>query len=55
MAKIKEEIIAIKVSKLLRDSEQETGHLLADDAYVSIEAVIQELAGSDVLVEIIKE
>lgn len=54
MAKIQEEIIVIKVSKLLRDSEQSSS-IMEPDSVASLEAVIQELAGSNVLVEIAKE
>jgi hypothetical protein len=55
MAKIQEEIIVIKVSKLLRDSDSEAAQILNQDAVSSLEAVIQELAGENVLVEIAKE
>lgn len=51
MAKIHEEIIVIKVSKLLKDNEQ-TGAIMNADNVSSLEAVIQELSGSNVLVEI---
>ena len=51
MAKIHEEIIVIKVSKLLKDSE-ESGAIMDADNVASLEAVIQELSGSSVLVEI---
>lgn len=51
MAKIQEEIIVIKVSKLLKDTEQSATIMDADNV-ASLEAVIQELAGSSVLVEI---
>ena len=51
MAKIQEEIIVIKVSTLLRDTEEGTA-IMGPDAVASLEAVIQELAGTNVLVEI---
>ena len=51
MAKIHEEIIVIKVSKLLKDNE-ESGSIMGADNVASLEAVIQELSGSNVLVEI---
>ena len=51
MAKIQEEIIVVKVSKLLRDSESSTPIMNAD-AVASLEAVIQELAGANTLVEL---
>jgi len=55
MAKIQQEIIVIKVSKLLRDSESETADIVNESAVESLEAVIQELAGANVLVEIARE
>ena len=55
MAKIQEEIIVIKVSRLLRDSEQSATQILGTDSVASLEAVIQELAGTNALVEIAKE
>lgn len=50
MAKIQEEIIVIKISRLLRDTEQ-SQPVLNPDVVASLEAVVQELAGSNVLVE----
>jgi len=54
MAKLHEEIIVVKVSKLLKDSEQ-PAPIMSADTVNSLEAVIQELAGANVLVEIAKE
>ena len=51
MAKIQEEIIVVKVSKLLRDTEQ-SQPIMDADAVASLEAVIQELAGANTLVEL---
>jgi len=50
MAKIQEEIIVIKVSKLLKDAD-ESVVIMNPDAVASLEAVVQELAGSNTLVE----
>jgi hypothetical protein len=55
MAKIQEEIIVVKVSRLLRDSDQSSEPILNDQAVENLEVVIQELAGENVLVEIIRE
>ena len=54
MAKLHEEIIVVKVSKLLRDGEQPTP-VMSPDSVASLEAVIVELAGQNVLVEIATE
>ena len=51
MAKLQEEVIVIKVSKLLKDNETGTVILNADTV-ASLEAVVQELAGANTLVEI---
>jgi hypothetical protein len=52
MAKLHEEVVVIKVSTLLRDNVTATPVLLTDEVTQSIEAVVQELAGADTLVEI---
>lgn len=51
MAKLHEEVLVIKVSKLVKDNEQATEFLTADTVS-SLEAVVQELAGAGSLVEI---
>ena len=51
MAKIQEEIIVVKVSKLLRDNDPNTP-IMGPDAVASLEAVIQELAGTNALIEL---
>ena len=54
MAKLTEEMLVIKISELLRDSDDQRP-ILDDDMCSNLEAVIQELAGAGKLVEIIKE
>ena len=51
MAKLHEEVIVVKVSKLLKDSDSEPV-ILDADTITSIEAVVQELAGAGTLVEV---
>jgi len=54
MAKIQEQIIAIKLSKLVKDNDSEQS--LADsESIVALETVAQELFGNGVVVEIITE
>lgn len=55
MAKLKEELVVIKLSKLLRDSDLDSASIMDQQAVESLEAVVQELAGDKVLVEIAKE
>jgi hypothetical protein len=50
MAKIQEKILVIKLSKLLKDTDQESP-ILDDDTVTQLYAVLQELAGSGTLVE----
>jgi translation initiation factor IF-2 len=51
VAKLQEEVVVIKVSKLLKDNDAEST-ILSADTLASLEAVVQELAGSNTLVEI---
>jgi hypothetical protein len=56
MAKIHEEIVVIKLSKLVKDSEHNIESFdLAGDLVSNLEAVVQELVGSDVIVEVASE
>ena len=51
MAKLQEDVLVIKISKLIKDSD-EPGTALTEDLIASLEAVTQELAGAGALVEI---
>lgn len=54
MAKMNEDMVIIKVSELLKDSDE--GRKILDQGIVStIEAAVQELVGAGKLVEIIQE
>jgi hypothetical protein len=55
MAKIQEQIIVIKVSKLVKDSAHTNSPIISDDFMNNIEAVVQELAGDDVVIEVITD
>lgn len=53
MARIHEEIIVVKLSKLVKESHQVAqGTLASDEVAAGLEAVVQELVGSDVIVEV---
>lgn len=54
MAKIQEELIVIKLSKLHKDSQAQSSSLAGTDVVAGLEAVVQELVGSDVIVEVIQ-
>lgn len=51
MAKMIEEVIVIKLSKLVRDNDA-ADQIVSEDAQAALEQVTQELAGSGVLVEV---
>lgn len=51
MAKIHEEIIVIKFSKLVRETDT-TGSIASTDLVENLQAVAQELVGNSVIVEI---
>ena len=54
MAKMNEDMVIIKVSELLKDSDK-GGKILNHEIVSTIEAAVQELVGSGKLVEIIQE
>lgn len=55
MAILHEEVVVIKVSKLIKDSDvNNTNSILNDEVVQSLDAIVQELVGQSVLVEIEK-
>jgi hypothetical protein len=54
MAKIQEQTLKIKISKLVRDTHPEDTELLGAEEIQSLEAVIRELTEQGVLIEIEK-
>lgn len=54
MAKLNEDMVVIKVSELLKDSDEHR-KILNQDIVSTIEAAVQELVGAGKLVEIIQE
>jgi len=55
MAKIVEDIVVIKFSKIVKDNEQETAGIAGSDVQQALEQVAQELVGSAVIVEVIRD
>lgn len=53
MAKVHEEVIVVKLSKLLKN-DQDTTSIFTEDAMYSLEQVVQELVGAPVIVEVEK-
>lgn len=52
MAKIQTEVIVVKLSKLIKDTTEDVSKLTNKDFNENLEAVVQELVGEHVLVEI---
>jgi hypothetical protein len=54
MAKVQTEIIVVKLSKLIKDNTNEDHSLVNEDFDSNLEAIVQELVGDNILVEIEK-
>lgn len=52
MAKIVEDVVVIKFSKIVKDSESETSGIAGSDIQAALEQVAQELVGDGVVVEV---
>ena len=55
MAKIQQQLIVIKLSKLIKDSDDINEDIAGAEVTSSMEAVAQELLGENVIVEIVTE
>lgn len=54
MAKIVEDVLVIKFSKIVKDSESETSGIAGSDVQTALEQVAQELVGDAVVVEVVR-
>ena len=54
MAKVQTEIIVVKLSKLIKDTTEDVEPLTNSDIEANLEAIVQELVGDNILVEIEK-
>lgn len=54
MAKVQTEIVVVKLSKLIKDTTEDVAPLTNRDFDSNLEAIVQELVGENVLVEIEK-
>jgi len=54
MAKIVEDIIVIKFSKIVKDSDKEAAEIAGSDVQQALEQVAQELVGDGIVVEVVK-
>lgn len=55
MAKIHQETITIKLSKLVKDNDADTSSIVSNDIHQALEQVVQELVGDGIIVEIEKD
>lgn len=54
MAKLVEEILVVKFSKIVKSTEQDTPSVLTSEIEMALEQVAQELIGDSVIVEVVK-
>jgi hypothetical protein len=54
MAKIVEDVLIVKFSKIIKDSDTDNGGLVGNDIQIALEQVAQELVGDSVVVEVVK-
>lgn len=54
MAKIVEDVLIVKFSKIVKDSDADNGGLISSDIQTALEQVAQELVGDSVVVEVVK-
>jgi histone H3/H4 len=54
MAKIVEDVIVIKFSKIVKDSESEVSGIAGSEIQQALEQVAQELVGDAVVVEVVR-
>ena len=54
MAKIVEDVVLIKFSKIVKDNEKEHPHIAGADVQQALEQVAQELVGDGIVVEVVK-
>lgn len=54
MAKIVEDVVVIKFSKIVKDSEKDNNEIASPETLAALEQVAQELIGDGVVVEAMK-
>ena len=54
MAKIVEDVVLIKFSKIVKDSEKDAATIADTDVQKALEQVAQELVGDGIVVEVVK-
>jgi len=54
MAKIVEDVVLIKFSKIVKDNEKDASGIAGPDVQQALEQVAQELVGDGIVVEVVK-
>ena len=54
MAKIVEDVIVIKFSKIVKDSDSDMSQIAGSEVQAALEQVAQELVGDSVVVEVVQ-
>lgn len=54
MAKIVEDVLVVKFSKIVKDSDSDSSGLVGSDVQAALEQVAQELVGEAIVVEVVK-
>jgi len=52
MAKIVEDVLVVKFSKIVKDSDTDNGGLINNDIKAALEQVVEELVGPGIIVEV---
>lgn len=55
MAKLQEQVLILKISKLVKDRHQETDTLVDSEFISNAESVLQELVGESCIVELVTD
>ncbi len=54
MAKIVEDVVVIKFSKIVKDHDKDSAEIASPETLAALEQVAQELAGEGIVVEAVK-
>jgi hypothetical protein len=54
MAKIVEDVVIIRFSKIVKDGDEQVPVIAGSDVQIALEQVAQELVGDSIVVEVVK-
>lgn len=55
MARVQEQVLVLKVSKLIKDRDQESDSLVDAEFIANAESVLQELVGDNCTIEVVAD